>query len=174
EQGGAMVPPVMVRFAGDAGDAAFGNRVIQPYVRHSQQTTNPPITLFDFGASATNNTVEGMYELAEGSSGRQIASTGGEGNIVSDMRGAILHASGVSARNGNVAIASLTQTTQITTDLADIVFNNTVSDPTSRYDAGLGEYDVGDSPGVYRVAGLLTANSPSSNRSVTMHLRVGV
>lgn len=170
--GGSYITPVMVRFGGTPGQSAFNNRIVQPYVRDSQQTTNPALTLYDFTAQSSDCEVVRQYRLIGGTSNVTIGTTAGLRNFVSNESGLCVFGNGVPLRNG-YAGAHLTAATTITTSLADVIFGTEALDQAGRYDPASGIYSFGNDNGVFIVKGFLTvdAAAATTDRTITIHLR---
>lgn len=170
--GGVYITPVLVRFGGTAGMSAFNIRIVRPYVRASQQTTNPPITFYDFTSQSNDCEVTGMQELSGSSTARVIATTGGVRQKVTSSTGAALVTVTGDQANG-VALAQLTAATTVSTALTDVVFDSVVTNALSRYNNTTGVYACGSDAGLYMVRGFLTvaSSAATTDRTITVHLR---
>ena len=170
--GGSYTSATMVRFGGTLGQSSFNNRIVQPYVRDSQQTTNPALTLYDFTAQSQDCEVIRQHRLTGGTSNVVIGTASGIRNSVTNSAGEYVFSSGLSLRTGYCA-ATLTAATSISTALVDIVFNSESTDLLNRYDPSTGIYSFGNDTGLFAVKGFLTvdAAAATTNRVISIHFR---
>lgn len=170
--GGVYITPTLVKFGGTSGQSAFNIKLIQPYIRDSQQTTNPALTLYDFTSQSSNCDVTNQFRLSGGTTNVTTGTSTGTVNFVSDTSDLCVFGDGVS---GNIAYveARLTNATTISTALADVVFNDQVSDVSNRYDAATGVYSFENDNGLFVIKGFLTvsAAAATSDRAIDIHLR---
>ncbi len=169
--GGEMIAPVLVKFGGSPGMSSFNNCIDQPYVRDSQQTSNPSLTLFEFNPQASYCRVEHMHHLSNGTTNVTIGTADGESNFVTDLTGSCVI--GDDTLSPTCAIAILTNATKISTVLTDIIFNIAEINKSGRYNTATGIYSFGADNGLFLIEGFLTVDAAAAmtGQTVAIHLR---